>query len=172
MQIVIRRATAADAAALSELAARIFQDTFAAFTKPDDMKAFLAAAYGEPIQRAEIERPTMVTLLALCDGLLAGYAQLRWEQVPECVTGDAPVEIMRFYVEKSFHGKGVAQRLMAEVDRIAVEQEARTMWLGVWERNDRALAFYGKYGFRQVGEHAFLVGSDLQTDLLLERPLQ
>jgi diamine N-acetyltransferase len=172
MPVVIRRAKREDAAALSDLATRIFRDTFEAYNKPEDMNAFLASAYREDLQRAEIDDPNMVTLLAEVDGVLAGYAQVRSGEVPECVTGPEPVEILRFYVEKSFHGRGVAQRLMTEVEETARRLDAKTLWLGVWEKNDRAMAFYQKYGFRKVGDHPFLVGSDLQTDLVLERALQ
>lgn len=167
MPVVIRRATPADAAPLADLAARIFSDTFAASTPADDMAAFLASAYGEERQRREIEDPSIVTLVAEDESLIA-YAQVQKGDPPACVTGPSPVEVMRFYVEKSHHGRGVAHRLMAEVERVAREFGAQTLWLGVWERNDRALAFYRKYGFRAVGSKPFAVGCDLQTDLLLE----
>jgi ribosomal protein S18 acetylase RimI-like enzyme len=48
---------------------------------------------------------------------------------------------------------------------------AQTMWLGVWERNPRAVAFYSKYGFTRVGEHTFMLGADAQTDWVLARGL-
>ena len=170
MSVVIRRATAADAAPLAELAAKIFFDTFADSTPPDDMTAFLASAYGEERQRREIEDPSIVTLVAEEEGLI-GYAQVQRGEAPSCVTGPSPVEVMRFYVEKTHHGRGVAHRLMAEVERVARQWQARTLWLGVWERNDRAMAFYAKYGFRQVGSKPFAVGTDVQTDLILESPV-
>lgn len=172
MSVVIRRARSSDAAALSDLAARIYYDTFVSSTAPHDMQAFLEKAYNEPRMRAEIEDPSMVTLVVDDDGTLAAYAQLRFGQPPACITGPDPIEVWRFYVDKPYHGRGVAQRLMAEIDAVARERKSRTMWLGVWEHNDRARAFYAKYGFRHVGEHAFVVGSDEQTDLLLERALQ
>lgn len=171
MQIVIRRAATEDAAALSELAARIFFDTFVPYNTPEDMDAFLASSYTEARQRSEIADPSITTLLATCDGALAGYAQVQEGDAPACVTGPAPIQLKRLYVDKSLHGKGVAQRLMDEVENVARQRGARTLWLGVWEQNDRALAFYGKYGFRPVGEEDFHVGVDRQTDLVLERAL-
>ncbi|HUP49059.1 MAG TPA: GNAT family N-acetyltransferase [Thermoanaerobaculia bacterium] len=170
MPVTIRRARTADAAALAELAARIFHDTFARSNSAEDMEAFLAGAYTESRQRAETEDPAIITLLAEA-GALIGYAQVRSGEPPPCVTGRGPVEIMRFYVEKAHHGSGVAQMLMGEVERVAAGLGAGTLWLGVWERNDRALAFYRKQGFREVGTAPFVVGKDVQTDLVLERPL-
>jgi ribosomal protein S18 acetylase RimI-like enzyme len=79
--------------------------------------------------------------------------------------------LWRFYVDRSRHGQGIASQLMAAVEAAAMERGARTLWLGVWERNPRAVAFYRKYGFERVGEHAFVLGADAQTDWVLARPL-
>ena len=81
------------------------------------------------------------------------------------------MELKRLYVTRSWHGKGVAQALMDAALDAARARGAKTLWLGVWERNERAVAFYGKYGFARVGEHTFVLGSDAQTDWLLARPL-
>lgn len=172
MRIVVRRAAPADAALLAGLAARTFYDTFAASNTPDDMAKFLVSTYSEEIQRNEIEDPSLTTLLAESDGIAAGFAQIRKGRAPDCVKGPSPVEIKRFYVDKSFHGRGVAQELMRTAEELARAAGAKTIWLGVWEHNDRAIAFYRKIGFFPVGRQPFLVGDDLQTDLVLERPLQ
>ena len=171
MRVVVRRATTADAALLAEVAARTFYDTFADSNTPEDMEKFLSSTYSEEIQRKEIEDGTMTTLLAECDGTLAGFAQIKMAKAPECVKGPSPIEIKRFYVDKPFHGRGVAQELMRTAEEIARDAGAKTIWLGVWEHNDRAIAFYRKIGFFPVGNQPFLVGTDLQTDLVLERPL-
>lgn len=172
MRIVVRRADPADAGPLARLAARTFYDTFAESNTAEDMEQFLRSTYGEEIQRAEIEDPSMTTLLVECDGALGAFAQIRMGKAPACVTGPAPIEIKRFYADKAYHGKGVAQQLMRSCEDVARREKAQTIWLGVWEHNDRAIAFYRKLGFLPVGRQDFLVGSDLQTDLVLERPLQ
>ena len=76
---------------------------------------------------------------------------------------------MRFYVDKAHHGRGIAQTLMQEAVATARKLGATTVWLGVWERNLRAIAFYVKCGFQDVGSQPFLVGSDLQTDRVMAR---
>lgn len=172
MRVVVRRATTADAALLAEVAARTFYDTFADSNTPEDMEKFLSSTYSEEIQRKEIEDGTMTTLLAECAGTVAGFAQIKMAKAPDCVKGPSPIEIKRFYVDKPFHGRGVAQELMRTAEEIARDAGAKTIWLGVWEHNDRAIAFYRKIGFFPVGSQPFLVGTDLQTDLVLERPLQ
>ena len=84
---------------------------------------------------------------------------------------DAPVEIYRFYVDATAHGTGVAQRLMSEALAAARDLGGTHAWLGVWERNPRAIAFYFKCGFRDVGRQLFQLGADSQTDRVLERRL-
>ena len=159
--IPIRRGTSADAAKLAEFARRTFYETFAGTAPDDDMTLFLSQAYGEPQQRAELEDAGLITLIAEEDGVIAAFAQLR--------PGDGELEVNRFYVDRPFQGRGLAQALMVVAEEIAVAQGARRMWLGVWERNHRAQAFYAKCGFRDCGSHEFVVGTDVQTDRLMEK---
>jgi ribosomal protein S18 acetylase RimI-like enzyme len=163
----IRRAAPADAAPLAELAARIFIETFSEGTAPDDMAAHLAKSYGVRQQSDEIADPGMITLVVETDGVLAAYAQVRRIPPPDCVTGEAPAEIARFYVDRAWQGRGLAQRLMAASREAARELGGRSLWLGVWEKNHRAIAFYEKCGFRDVGSHDYWVGSDRQTDRVM-----
>ena len=165
--VTIRRAVAADAAAVAELAARTFADWFAADNSAEDLQAHLECSYGEVLQRREIEDRDWVTLLAESEGRAIAYAQVKRGETPACVEGETPIEIARFYVDRAFHGKGIAQQLMSEAIDAARELGGETIWLGVWERNPRAIAFYEKCGFRDCGSHPFLVGSDLQTDRVM-----
>ena len=168
-RVTIRRAGPDDAATLAELAARIFRDTFADSNTPEDMAAYLAGAFRPDRQRAEIAAPGACTLLAEVDGPV-GFAQIRTGAAPACVRTERPVELWRFYVDRSWHGRGVAHALRRAVLRGARALGAGSVWLGVWEHNARALAFYAKHGFVAVGEHEFRLGRDVQTDLLLVLP--
>jgi ribosomal protein S18 acetylase RimI-like enzyme len=169
--VTIRVATAADAAVLADLARRTFYDTFAATNNPDDMALHLQNTYGVDQQTRELANRDITTLLVEEDGVAIAYAQLRADHVPECVAGRNSVELWRFYVDRAWHGRGVAQAMMDRVKAEAVARGARTLWLGVWEKNDRARAFYAKCGFTDAGEHIFLFGTDPQTDLVMVAPL-
>jgi ribosomal protein S18 acetylase RimI-like enzyme len=171
MTITIRRATPPDAADLAALAARTFRDTFAADNRPQDIALHVAQAYGLAQQGEELLNPSISTLLVDVDGQLPGYAQVRSGPVPECVIADNPLELWRFYVARPWHGRGIAQALMNQVNAEAHQRGARTLWLGVWERNERAKAFYRKIGFTDVGSHLFMVGEDAQTDRIMVRPI-
>jgi ribosomal protein S18 acetylase RimI-like enzyme len=163
----LRRAVPADAAALAELAARTFSDTFAADNRPEDMAAHLADRFGVRQQTGELSHPDIITFVAATGGRLIAYAQIRRHSPPNCVTGEAPVELGRFYVDRPWHGRGLAQRLMAAARDAGRELGGRTLWLTVWEHNPRAIAFYVKCGFRDVGTQDFLLGADRQTDRVM-----
>ncbi len=167
----IRPAVAADAATLAELARRTFFDTFASTNDATDMALYLAKAYGVDQQTREIGDRDITTLLVEEGGIVVGYAQVRSGHTPECVTEPAAIELWRFYIDKAWHGRGIAKPLMEAVRAEARRRGARTLWLGVWERNDRARAFYAKCGFSDVGSHIFLFGTDPQTDLVMVSPL-
>jgi GNAT superfamily N-acetyltransferase len=162
----IRRGTPADAAALARFAARTFEETFGPDNDPAHLAEHLATAYGEPQQQRELSDPDCITLLIESGGELAGYAQVRRRAAPPCVA-EAPVELARFYLDRPWQGRGLAQRLMAAVGESAVELGGGNIWLGVWERNPRAIAFYVKCGFSDAGSTDFFVGADRQTDRVL-----
>jgi diamine N-acetyltransferase len=171
LSLTIRRAGPADAAWLAELGERTFRETYAAHNTADDMESYVAAHFGVHRQAAELRDAAKLTLVAEEDGRAAGYVQLARGAVPASVAGTAPMEVTRFYVDRPWHGRGVAQHLMAAAESAASAEGARTLWLGVWERNERAIAFYRKCGFRDAGTQVFTLGRDRQRDLVLERPL-
>ncbi len=160
----IRRAVSADAAALAELAARTFAQTFAADNSPENLDAHLRSAYGVAQQSAELADPDVLTLLACRHENLIGYAQVRRKPAPSCVVEQHAIELHRFYLASSAQGTGVAAPLMLAARAAAQELGGHQLWLGVWERNPRAIAFYVKSGFAKVGSHDFVVGNDRQTD--------
>jgi GNAT superfamily N-acetyltransferase len=168
-EVSIRRANASDAGLLAELGARTFEETFAADNNPEDMAAYLAASFSPAQQAGELADPDATFFIAEVGGVAAGYAKLHAGEAAEAVAGAKPVELVRLYVSREWLGLGVGEALM----RACVDEARRagheTIWLGVWERNGRAQAFYRKWNFRAVGEHVFQLGSDPQKDILMER---
>jgi ribosomal protein S18 acetylase RimI-like enzyme len=169
----IRRAGPEDAALLASLAATTFTDTFAADNDPRDMAEYLAEAFGEGVQRAELQDPRNTVLLARRGNDVVGYAMLREGHAPPCVAehvADDTVEIARLYAVRAAIGSGVGGALMqACLDECAARGRAG-LWLGVWERNARAIAFYRRWAFHDVGSQHFQLGRDLQTDRVMLRP--
>jgi diamine N-acetyltransferase len=169
--VTVRPARPADAAWLAALAERTFRETYTAHNTPENMERYVAGHFGTPTQAAELRDPAMTTIVVEADGRPAGYAQLLRRAPPPVVTGPAPLEVLRFYVDRPWHGQGVAQALMAATVETARAAGSRTLWLGVWERNERAIAFYHKSGFAEVGTQTFVLGTDHQRDFVFARPL-
>jgi len=167
--LAIRFATTADAEALSAFAAHAFHETFAPDNDPMDMQAYLTDAFTPKKQAAEIADPSCVCLMAVVGDAMAGYALLRTDAPDSSVAGDQSVELQRFYVDHAWHGQGIASQLMAACVEATRGRGGATMWLGVWERNARAIRFYSKQGFTDVGTQEFRLGSDLQTDRVMTR---
>jgi ribosomal protein S18 acetylase RimI-like enzyme len=167
--VTIRRAHREDAGLLAELGARTFAETFATDNSPEDMAAYIAASFNLPQLLAELADPVSTFLIAEVGGVAAGYAKLHAGDSLEGVEGGNPIELVRLYVSREWLGRGVGQALMRACIDEAQQAGHRTIWLGVWERNGRAQAFYRKWHFRAVGEHVFQLGSDPQTDILMER---
>jgi ribosomal protein S18 acetylase RimI-like enzyme len=157
--ISYRTAVPGDAAALAEFGRRTFVDAFAPQNRPEDIEDYVAKTYGEAQQRRELEDPACAVLLALRDGDLIAYAWLRHD------------EIGRFYVSREWQGRGIAQELMRQVEELAKTRGYKRLWLGVWERNERGIAFYEKCGFCKTGTQPFLLGGDLQTDYVTSKTI-
>jgi GNAT superfamily N-acetyltransferase len=168
---VIRRATFADAALLAELGARTFRDAFAADNRPEDMEAYVASHYSPELQERELKETSHCFLLAEAEGAPAGYALLKQSAPERGVVGSRPLQVSRLYVDKPFLGAGVGAALMRRCIDEARARGHDVLWLGVWERNFRARAFYARWGFVEVGEVDFLLGGDLQRDRVLALPL-
>jgi len=169
--LTIRRGTLADVDLLSEFGASTFSDTFAADNTPEDLAEYLATSFNVAQQTAELEDPACTFLIAEVDGQAAGYAMLHDGEPEKGVEGANPIELVRLYVSRDWLGRGIGEQLMRACVDEARQAGHETLWLGVWERNARAQAFYRKWNFRTVGEHMFQLGSDLQRDLLMERTL-
>ncbi|HET9861849.1 MAG TPA: GNAT family N-acetyltransferase [Steroidobacteraceae bacterium] len=168
----LRTAVAVDAAQLADFAARTFCETFAAGNTAEDMRRHLETTFSPEKQRRELEDPSMLTLvLEDATGRWAGFAQLRGGRISDGVPRENAIELYRFYIDRPWHGRGLATDLMNAVKQRARERGAAGIWLGVWESNARAQAFYRKHGFSKVGQQVFVVGSDPQTDHVMWCPL-
>lgn len=165
--VAIVRGVAEDAGELAAFAARSFSESFSDQNNPDDMREHLAKNYGPEQQAAELADASVITLMAKTDTETVAYAQVRDRQPPACVDAPNPIELHRFYVDRRAHGTGLAAELMQEALAAAAELGGSHVWLGCWERNARAIAFYKKHGFADVGTTYYMVGPDRQTDRVL-----
>lgn len=143
--LIIRRANLDDARLLTALGARTFSETFAADNSDADMETYLASAFSEEQQTAELADPKSTIFIAESDGVAVGYAMLGSGKSLNSITNDKPIELVRLYVSRDQIGLGVGAALMQLCIKEAACRGYRTLWLGVWENNQRAQAFYRKW---------------------------
>lgn len=168
-KLFIRQASHDEIETVTEIGARTFRDAFGPDNDPDDMEIYLASAFAPEQIATELADPASKFLLAYVGTEAVGYAKLKVGEVPECVRGPSPVELVRLYLDQRVLGKGYGAALIEACFEQARESGYKTIWLGVWECNERAQAFYRKWKFIEVGSHAFTVGNDVQADLIMER---
>jgi ribosomal protein S18 acetylase RimI-like enzyme len=119
----------------------------------------------------EVTAPDNIFIIAEINDEIAGYARMR-ESAPLPELDDLPsIEIVRIYAVQSGIGRGIGSALMKKCIDIAYEIGKRIIWLGVWEKNERAINFYIKWGFEKFGEHDFVLGNDVQRDWMMKRML-
>jgi len=163
-RVILRRATEQDAETLSWFAAETFRETFGPDNEPNDMDAYLRKSFSPEIQRDEIANSAATVILAFdrekSDDSLIGYVHL--------IAHQSAIEMKRFYVAALWKGRGLSQLLFNEALEEGRRRRGRRLWLTVWERNDRAIAFYKKMGFRISGQATFQLGEDTQTDHMME----
>lgn len=164
MPPTIRHARPEDAPLLASFAAQAFTDTYRELSDAQEIADYVAEHFQPGVMAAVIADPACTTLLAWVGEQLAGYAILKAEAAPDCVTGPAPLKLWRIYLGAGFIGQGLGARLMQAVHEQARERGARTLWLGVYDRNVRAVEFYERFGFTQVGGQEFLFGGQIYID--------
>jgi ribosomal protein S18 acetylase RimI-like enzyme len=166
-----RRATPEDTALLTSLGAKAFYDTFVAMNTKEDMDQYLQENFSVDRLATELNDSNNSFFIAVSNGQPAGYAKTRKIRPPEELNGANALEIERLYAMKDFIGRNVGSTLMQCCLQHARDEGFHLVWLGVWERNHRAISFYEKWGFEKFGSHPFMLGKDMQTDLLFKKYL-
>ncbi len=164
--LIIRQARPGEEALVSALATRTFRDAYGPANSPADLALHIEQHCSVAYFARRLADPASCVLLAETGGAATGYAELARGTTPPGVPEPAR-QLVRFYLEQAWIGRGVSQRLMAATVAEARGQGADHLWLTVWEQAPRPIAFYGKCGFRPAGTIGFAVGADLQRDILM-----
>lgn len=167
--ISVRTCSHKDIDVLVALSIKTFRDTFDEFNTPQNMIRYINDTFTRKIIEHEMKQPGTVFFLALDDRRPAGYAKIRISHSPEGLASTSALEIERLYAHRQYFGKRVGHLLMQTCLAHARKKSVQTLWLGVWESNSRAIAFYQKNGFEKFGEHTFMLGEDAQTDWLMKK---
>ena len=162
----LERCTESDIEALRAISMETFVEAFGEQNTTEDMEQYLRTTLSQGALLAELQTAGSEFYLAIVDGMVAGYLKINTGSAQNEAMGERALEVERIYT--TCKGQGLGALMMNHAIAIAHERELNTVWLGVWEHNGPALGFYRHLGFEQFGEHSFMLGSDLQTDLLME----
>ena len=168
----IRPCTGEDLAVLRDFSRRTYFETFSKQNTPENMAAYLDDAFETEKLRRELEDANSAFYFLYRGETLAGYLKLNEAPAQTDLHDPDSLEIERIYVGKEFQGMGLGRRLMEHAISTAVQRGKAFAWLGVWEKNTKALAFYRKNGFYPIGTQTFVMGDDPQTDYLMRKDLK
>ena len=169
MNLTIREATKDDAILIADLSQQTFYETFAADNTKEDMELFLTKQFTKGKLILEVGASENTFLLAYYNDEVAGYVKLRESRPPKSLGNESALEIARIYSMKHLIGKGVGKTLMQASIETARQKGKALVWLGVWEKNKRAINFYTQWGFEKFDETFFLLGDDMQKDWLMKK---
>ena len=170
-EFLIRFATTDDAELIADLSRRTFHETFGYVNTKENMDKFMNEQFTREKLIDEVRQPWHVFFLAYLKNEPVGYVKLREGSLSIQLDTRSSLEIARIYSVQHMIGKGVGKKLMQICHDVARQKGKHVLWLGVWKQNQRAIDFYRKWGFRQVGTHVFSVGNDPQNDFVMELKL-
>ncbi|MFE3573370.1 GNAT family N-acetyltransferase [Lysinibacillus sp. NPDC059133] len=171
MTVKLAKCSIGDLIKLQEVSIETFNDTFKDQNSPENMKTYLEKAFNTIQLEKELSNLNSEFYFIYYDEETAGYLKVNVNEAQSEQMGDESLEIERIYIRNKYQGKGLGKHLINKAMEIAVAQNKKSIWLGVWEKNDNALGFYKKIGFIQTGAHSFYMGDEEQIDIIMTKTL-
>lgn len=169
--ILIRQIKPEEAAELAKFSAHLFTETFSEFNDPQDMEHYLAESFNTKKIEHELTDPNTYCFYATKNSIAVGCIKIILPDFDASFTNTKSAELSRLYVLKEYHNQKIGAALMQFAIDFAIKHQAQKLWLGVWEHNQKAIAFYLKWGFIKTNVHDFKLGKDVQQDWLMEKDL-
>lgn len=171
MAISLKKCTLEDSHILKEISSETFYETFNQQNSPENMNAYLEKAFNIRQLEKELSDISSQFYFVYVHTEVAGYLKLNTDDSQSEKMGDESLEIERIYIRKKFQKQGLGKSLLNKARDVAIESNKKKIWLGVWEKNENAIAFYNKMGFVQTGTHSFYMGDEEQIDYLMTKTL-
>lgn len=170
--IEIKEVTLNDIEQLQKIGRETFSQTFSSSNTEENMKQYLEEGFSFEKLTDELNNENSEFYFALSETNVIGYLKINFGASQTELKDEKALEIERIYVLKEFHGKKVGQILYEKAIEIAKQKNSDYVWLGVWEKNPRAISFYKKNGFIEFDKHIFKLGDDEQTDIMMKLKLK
>lgn len=167
----IKKIELKDLGQLQKISQDTFFETFSSTNTPENLNSYLASSFSKEKLTLELKNPCSAFYFATYKKEPIGYLKVNKGEAQTETQVQESLEIERIYVLKQYHGKKVGQLLLDKAIEIALQYKSTFIWLGVWENNKRAIAFYQKNGFIEFDKHVFKMGKEQQTDLMMKKEL-
>lgn len=167
----LRKCTLEDSHKLQEIGYETFKETFKHQNSPENMEAYLEKAFNLEQVEKELFNTSSHFFFVYVDNEIAGYLKVNIDDAQSEEMGNESLEIERIYIKNKFQKHGLGKCLYNKAIDMAIEYKKKKVWLGVWEKNENALAFYKKMGFVQTGAHSFYMGDEEQVDFIMVKTL-
>ncbi|MBD0384392.1 GNAT family N-acetyltransferase [Paenibacillus sedimenti] len=171
MTINIKKCTLEDSRKLQEISYETFNETFKDQNSPENMNAYLERAFNLKQLEKELSNNFSQFFFVYFNNEVTGYLKVNTNDAQSEKMGDESLEIERIYIKNKFQKHGLGKYLLNKAMEIAMERDKKKIWLGVWEKNENAIAFYKKMGFVQTGAHSFYMGDEEQIDVIMTKTL-
>jgi len=171
MTVIVKKCNEEDLLKLQEISYETFYETFKYENSPENMNAYLERAFNLKQLENELSNRSSQFFFAYFNNQVAGYVKINSSDAQSEKMGDDSLEVERIYIRSQFQKHGLGKYLINKAIEIAVKENKRIIWLGVWEKNENAIAFYKKMGFVQTGAHSFYMGDEEQTDFIMTKTL-
>jgi diamine N-acetyltransferase len=169
VSIKIRLCSTIDLDLLQTIGYETYDETFRKMNSPDTINQYLKASFNKEKLQTQLNNPNCFFYFLFVDDELAGYLKINLTPAQTDINDPESIELERIYVRKAYLGSGLGKRLMNYVLRLALDFNKKYIWLGVWDQNIKAIAFYYRMGYKEVGQHLFKMGEELQNDLIMKK---
>ncbi|WP_462412834.1 GNAT family N-acetyltransferase [Neobacillus sp. Marseille-QA0830] len=171
MSVMIKQCTIEDSRILQDISYETFVETFKEQNSPENLNAYLERAYKLEQLEKELANPSSRFFFVYFNDEVAGYLKVNINEAQTEEMGEESLEVERIYIKGKFQKHGLGMVLLNKALEMAKENNKKQVWLGVWEKNENAIAFYKKMGFVQTGAHSFYMGDEEQTDYIMTKVL-
>jgi diamine N-acetyltransferase len=171
MTIKLKQCNLGDLHRIQDISYETFNETFKDQNSPENMNAYLEKAFNLDQLEKELSTISSQFFFVYFHDEVAGYLKVNINDAQTEKMGSDSLEIERIYIKNKFQKHGLGKVLLNKAIEVAEERNKNKIWLGVWEKNENAIAFYKKMGFVQTGAHAFYMGDEKQTDFIMTKIL-
>ena len=168
MKLTYKRCEKEDLKDLVSISRSTYYDAFIADNSAENMKLYLDLAFSKDNLSSELKNEESEFYFAYLMDVIVGYFKINWGKAQKEIKDKDAVEIERIYVLREFRRKKLGQEMLEKAIDLAKSKGAKYIWLGVWEKNIKAIRFYERNNFKQFGSHNFKLGNDIQTDILMK----